>query len=146
LNVHSEGRAPWYHRRRIDGLEVPVLSAVAIYGSDNPLSGQDGVEQARNDRVLVVYGMLASHLASFGVLYFWVMGAVLLFTGNGGQILDMELGDTERLLYLAYPAVVLISLAAWGFYALKRDLVALGLASLPVVLAVAYFIYLVSFR
>jgi hypothetical protein len=130
----------------IDELEEPALSAVAVYGSDNPSYGQDSAEQLKNNRVLTVYGMLAAHLGAFGVLYFWSMGAILLFTGNGGQILDIDLNATERLLYLAYPAVVLLSLAAWGFYALKRDLMALGLAGLPVVLAIGYFVYLVSFR
>lgn len=117
-----------------------------VYGADSPHFEAKSVQQWRNDRALVVFGMLAAHLGAFGVLFFWLMGAILLFTGNGGQILDLQFTDLERTLYLAYPVVVVLSLGAWGFYALRRDLPALGLAGLPVVLAVAFFIYLVSFR
>jgi hypothetical protein len=117
-----------------------------VYGADGPQFESRSIQQWKNDRALVVFGMLAAHLGAFGVLYFWLVGAILLFTGNGGQILDLHLTDIERTLYLAYPLVVLLSLSGWGFYALRRDLPALGLAGLPVLLAVAYFIYLVSFR
>lgn len=94
----------------------------------------------------MIYGLLGAHLGAFGVLLFWIMGMILLFTGNGGQILDMHLTELERTLYLAYPVVVLVSFGAWIFYALKRDLLALGLAGLPVVAAIGYYVYLVSFR
>lgn len=96
-----------------------------------------------NDRTLVIFGLLGAHLGAFGILYFWITGAILLFTGNGGQLVElMQPTQVERWLYLAYPAVVLLSLFSWVFYALKRDLMALGLAGLPVVAAVVYFFYL----
>lgn len=100
-----------------------------------------------NDRALTVFAMLGAHLGSFGILYFWLTGAILLFTGNGGQLLEIvHLSDTERLLYLGYPVLVLISLGGWGFYALRRDLLAVGLAGLPIVGAVVYFFWLNTVR
>ena len=46
------------------------------------------------DRVLTVFGILAGHLGSFAVLYFWLTGAILLFTGNGGQLVEIvDLGE-----------------------------------------------------
>jgi|GEM_PF-987268 len=99
------------------------------------------------DRVLTVFGILAGHLGSFAVLYFWLTGAILLFTGNGGQLVEIvDLNSVERMLYLAYPVVVLVSFIAWLFFALKRDLVAIGVAGLPVVCAVLYFFYLNTVR
>lgn len=100
-----------------------------------------------NDRVLTVFGMLGAHLGSFGILYFWLTGAILLFTGNGGQLVEIaRLNNVERILYLSYPAVVLLSLFGWVFYAMKRDLMAIGLAGLPVVCAIVYFFYLNTAR
>lgn len=106
-----------------------------------------GTRMNENDRTLTLFGILGAHLGSFGVMYFWLTGAILLFTGNGGQIVEITgLNATERLLFLAYPAVVLVSLLAWVFYFLKRDLPALGLAGLPVVYAVLYYFYLNTVR
>lgn len=106
-----------------------------------------GTRTNENDRTLTLFGILAAHLGSFGVLYFWITGAILLFTGNGGQIVEIvNFTATERLLYLAYPAVVLLSLFSWVFYFLRRDLMALGLAGLPVVYAVVFFFYLNTVR
>ena len=69
-----------------------------------------------NDRTLTFFGILAGHLGSFGVLYFWLTGAILLFTGNGGQLVEIvRFSGTERLLYLGYPVVVLLSLFSWVF-------------------------------
>lgn len=104
-------------------------------------------EVSGNDRILTVFLMLGAHLGSFGVLFFWVAGAVLLFTGNGGQLVELaRLEPTERLLYLAYPAVVLLSLVGWLFFARGRDLPAIMLAGLPLVCAVLYFFYLNTVR
>lgn len=104
-------------------------------------------QQNANDRVLTVFGMLAAHLGSFAVMYFWLTGAILLFTGNGGQLVELTaLSGVERWLFLAYPAVVLISLLGWVFFALKRDLLAIGLAGLPVVYAIAYYFYFNTLR
>ncbi len=104
-------------------------------------------EPANNDRVLTVFGMLAAHLGSFGIMYFWLTGAILLFTGNGGQLVELtRLSGVERWLFLAYPAVVLFSLLGWAFFAMKRDLLALGLAGLPVVYAILYFFYFNTLR
>lgn len=100
-----------------------------------------------NDRVLTVFGMLAAHLGSFGILYFWLTGAVLLFTGNGGQLVEItRLSDLERTLYLAYPVVVLVSFLGWAFFAMRRDLLALATAGLPVVCTVLYFVYFNTLR
>lgn len=111
--------------------------------------GIDGaaVRLTENDRALTVFAMLGAHLGSFGILYFWLTGAILLFTGNGGQLVEMvHLGGTERLLYLGYPVLVLLSLFGWVFYALRRDLLAVGLAGLPIVGTVLYFFWLNTVR
>lgn len=106
-----------------------------------------GTRIDENDRTLTLFGILGAHLGSFGVMYFWLTGAILLFTGNGGQIVEMtHFSATERLLFLAYPAVVLLSLFSWVFYFLRRDLLALGLAGLPVVYAVLFYFYLNTAR
>ncbi|HLR46039.1 MAG TPA: hypothetical protein VK092_02700 [Deinococcales bacterium] len=105
------------------------------------------VQLTENDRVLTVFAMLGAHLGSFGILYFWLTGAILLFTGNGGQLLEIaQLSGTERLLYLGYPVLVLLSLLGWVFYALRRDLLAIGLAGLPIAGAVLYFFWLNTAR
>src|SRR5699024_8869739 len=107
----------------------------------------DSEAQQANDRALTVFGMLGAHLGAFGVLYFWLTGAILLFTGNCGQLVEItRLSDVERVLFLAYPAVVLLSLVSWVFFALKKDLVALGLAGLPIVCVIGYFFYLNTVR
>src|SRR5690554_6459203 len=96
-----------------------------------------------NDRILTVFAMLGAHLGSFGIMYFWLTGLVLLFTGNGGQLVEIaHLNNMERLLFLSYPAVVLLSLFGWVFFAFKRDLLAVGLAGLPIVCAIMYFFYM----
>jgi hypothetical protein len=105
-----------------------------------------GRDEGVNDRVLVLFGLLGANLGSFAILFFWITGAVLLLTGNGGQILTAELSGLERTLYLAYPVAVLVSLFSWVFFAVRRDLMALGLAGLPVVLAIGYYLYLAVAR
>ncbi len=115
-----------------------VSTAPATHGSRSA---------GENDRVLTVFGMLAAHLGSFGILYFWITGAILLFTGNGGQLVEItRLSGLERTLYLAYPAVVLVSFLGWAFFAMRRDLLALAVAGLPVVCTVLYFVYFNTLR
>src|SRR5690625_5324729 len=86
------------------------------------------------DRVLTVFGILAGHLGSFAVLYFWLTGAILLFTGHGRQLVEIfDLNSVERTVYLAYPVVVLVSFIAWLFFARRRELVAIGVGGLAAV-------------
>ncbi len=93
------------------------------------------------DRVLAIYGVIFALIGGLGILFFWLIGAILLLTGNGGTITDLPLGDTGRVLFLAYPAVmlacaVLAILLLWG----RRDREALLLAGLPVVGTVLFYL------
>ncbi len=96
------------------------------------------------DRVLALFSSLALQVAGLGVLVFWVMGALFLLTGNGGQIVDIYLTGFWRNLYFLYPvALVVFSLAGWFLFYLKRDLLAILTFSAPVGLVVLYYLILI---
>lgn len=97
-------------------------------------------------RVLSFFGVLLGNLGSFGILFFWLTGAIQLLSGNGGQILLLGLEGVGLVLFWAFPLVVLISLAAWVLYLGRLDLPAVGLAGAPVALVVAYYLWLVLLR
>ena len=97
-------------------------------------------------RTVAFYGVLLANIGSFGILFFWLIGSILLVTRNGGQIFLLELDGVDRWLYFAFPVVVLVSLGAWLLHLLRLDRAAVALAGLPIVSAVLYYIYLVSFR
>lgn len=97
-------------------------------------------------RTAAFYGVLLANIGSFGILFFWIIGTVLLVTRNGGHVFLLQLDGLERWLYFAYPAVVLVSLGAWLLHLLRLDRAALALAGLPIVAAILYYLYLVSFR
>ena len=104
-------------------------------------------EAADNERVLALYGIILAAIPSLGILFFWAMGAIALLTGNGGQILDLQLSGLWRTLFFALPVVVLVSLAgAMGLFALRRHREAVGLAGLPIVATLAYYFALVQLR
>jgi len=63
-----------------------------------------------NERVLGVYGLIFGTLATFGVLFFWAIGARLLLTQNGGLINELGLTGAWRWSFMAYPFVALLSL------------------------------------
>ncbi|MFO7543941.1 MAG: hypothetical protein R6W77_00430 [Trueperaceae bacterium] len=67
-------------------------------------------EGVDNERVLGVYGLIFGALATLGILYFWIMGAILLLGGNGGLLTELGITGTWRWLFMAYPFVALLSL------------------------------------
>lgn len=97
-------------------------------------------------RILSFVGVLLGNLASFGILFFWLTGAIQLLTGNGGMMLLLSLEGTSLVLFWTLPLVVLASLAAWLLYLWRLDLPAVGLAGAPVALVIAYYLWLVLLR
>lgn len=88
-------------------------------------------------------GVLLTAVAVMGTVYFWIMGAVLLVTNNGGQINRLSLDGVAGFLFYAYPVIAVIALLlAVGLLLLKRPSEAVGIAGLPLVGLIAY--YLVS--
>lgn len=106
-----------------------------------------GRDMTIDDRVWTLYGWLVALAAGGGILFFWLIGTILLFTGNGGYIQHLHLTDGWRLLYLGYPVVfagaVLIGLVLAGF---RRDVESLAFAGLPVVAALVFYFAMVHFR
>lgn len=100
-----------------------------------------------NERVLGVYGLIFGALATLGILYFWIMGAVLLLSGNGGLLTELGITGTWRWLFMAYPFVALLSLvlgvALFMFGRIKEGVGMTFLAPTGVVL---YYLALVILR
>jgi hypothetical protein len=95
------------------------------------------------DRSGTLLGAAAGAFGSAAVLYFWVMGALVLFSGIDANIVYLALEGGWRTAFLAYPFVFVASLVAGSvLVSLKRDLEAVGVFGLPVVAAIAYFIAL----
>ncbi len=97
------------------------------------------------ERVLSLLGVLLLQVAGLGFLLFWAMGAVLLITGNGGQINELNLSGLGRIYYFLYPVFLLVfSIAGWLFFWLRRDLLANLSLSAPLgLMALLYFILIV---
>lgn len=105
----------------------------------------DEIEREGN-RVLSFYGILLSNVGAFGILFFWLTGAIHLWSGNGGLINVLGLAGLPLLLFWLFPVVVLLSLAGWLLYLARQDLLALGLAAAPIGLAALYYLWLVVAR
>ena len=106
-----------------------------------------GEVRVDNDRVLGVYGIILGALPAALILIFWSMGAVHLFTGNGGLINELQLTGAWRFLFLSYPVVLVLALlAALGAFALKRYKEAAGIAMLPLAGVLVYYFALVQLR
>ena len=96
------------------------------------------------ERVFTLFNVLLLQLAGLGVLLFWAMGVVFLFTGTGGQFNHLELMGLKRTLYLAYPVALLaFSGLAWLLFYLRRDLLAVLTISAPVGLVVLYYFFMI---
>ncbi|MEX2534869.1 MAG: hypothetical protein WD273_04635 [Trueperaceae bacterium] len=106
----------------------------------------DNEVERDGNRVLGFFGLLLSNIGSFGILFFWLIGAVHLWSGNGGQINLLGLDGFALVLFWSFPVVVMLSLAAWLLYLARLDLPALGLAAAPIGLAVLYYLWLVIAR
>ena len=99
------------------------------------------------ERTMALYGVVFAGIGALGILFFWTIGAVLLFTGNGGFINDLNLNPTERTLFLSYPVVAVLSLAiGGGLFLARRDREAVAIAGLPLVAAVVYYLALTLLR
>lgn len=108
-----------------------------------------GLETAEpdNERLLGVYGMIFGFLATFMVGVFWSMGAVLKVTGNGGTIVQLNLEGWWNTLFWAFPFVALGSIVlALGAFALGRAKEAAGIAFLPAIGVLLYYLALVQLR
>lgn len=113
-----------------------------------PMNTTATSNSATNDvtenRVLSLLGVLALQGAGLFVLVFWAMGAVLLWTGNGGQINDIYLAGIGRTFYFLYPvALAIFSVVGWLFFWLRRDLLAMLTLSVPAGLVVLYYFILI---
>jgi len=103
--------------------------------------------QPENGPLLATYGLVLGLLAVCGVGLFWAMGAVLLLSGNGGQINDLRLTGLWRTLYFAYPIVALAGIgAALLAFKVGRYLEAGALVLLGPAAAVLYYLALVTLR
>lgn len=98
------------------------------------------------NRILGFYGLLLANLGSFGILFFWLTGAIHLWTGNGGQVTLLGLDGLALIAFWVFPLIVVLSLASWFLYLARLDLLALGLAGAPIGLAVLYYLWLVMAR
>ncbi len=99
------------------------------------------------DRSPTVFGWLFALLGSGAGLLFWVMGAIVLITGNGGLIVQLGLEGVWLTLFLAYPFVFVAALLGGvALVALKRDLESIGVVGSPLALALLYYLALIYLR
>jgi hypothetical protein len=99
----------------------------------------------RIDRALAMYGLVLAIGGSLFVLLFWAMGAVHLQRG-AGLIHDLQLSGMWSTLFWIYPLVTFATVfAAVLAYLAKLEAAALGVAGLPIVGVVVYYLALVTF-
>ncbi len=106
-----------------------------------------GTEDVDNERLLSVYGMIFGFLGTFLFGIFWIMAAVLKATGNGGIIVQIGLTGLWNTFFWAFPVAALGSIVLGaGLFALKRFKEAAGIAALPTIGVVLYYLALVQFH
>lgn len=95
------------------------------------------------ERTLSLYGYIFAAIGAGGILFFWVIAAILYATGNGGLIVQMELPGLWRTAFLSYPIVAVVALVAGAIlWFARRDLEAVAVAGAPVGLTVLYYLLL----
>ncbi len=100
-----------------------------------------------DDRAPTIFGWAAALIAGGGLLYFWVMGAILILSGNGGQIQYLQDEPIWRTLYFAYPLVFVGAIVVGALLvALRRDVASIAVAGSPVVLAIVYYFASIHLR
>ncbi len=98
-----------------------------------------------NERLLAAFGMAAGFLGTFMIGIFWAMGAVLKATHNGGIIVQLHLTGIWNTLFWLFPVVAAGSVVlALGLFLLKRFKEAAGMAALPTLLVIVYYLALVQ--
>ncbi|HEX7002111.1 MAG TPA: hypothetical protein VF164_10510 [Trueperaceae bacterium] len=109
---------------------------------------QESPNVVDNERVLSLFGIIFGVLGGGFILLFWTMGRVLRHTGNGGAITEIPMPGLWGILYDAYPFILVgcVLLAGVLFLGLKRYKEAAGIAALPVIGTVLYYLALVEFR
>lgn len=99
-----------------------------------------------SNRILTFFGILLSNAGSFGIAFFWLIGAIQLLRGDSAHINLLYLEGLPLILFWALPVVVVLSLASWLLYLARLDLPALALAAAPIGLTVLYYLWLVVAR
>lgn len=102
---------------------------------------------AEDGRALALFGIIAGIGGGALVTIFWAMAAMLVWTGNGGLITELNLQGAWLWLFYAYPIVLLVfSVISIGLFAARRELEAVGAAATPIGLVVVYYLALNLFH
>lgn len=114
------------------------------YATQSPRVARD--PEVDTERLLGVYGIIFGFLGTFMIAIFWSMGAVLKMTGEDGTIVQLGLTGLWNTLFWAFPFVAIGSVVlALGAFAVGRAKEAAGIAALPVIGTVLYYVALVQF-
>lgn len=98
---------------------------------------------AEDGRALALFGVIAGIGLGLFVTIFWAIGALLVFTNNGGIITELDLKGLWLVLFYAYPVVLVVfSGIAIALFAARRELEAVAAAMTPVGLVVLYYLAL----
>ncbi len=112
------------------------------------VNGHDIAGPVDNERVLGLFGLIFGVIGSGAIFLFWTMGRILRHTDNGGTLTQLRLTGTWGLLYDAYPFIMVgcFLLAALLYFGMKRYKEAAGVAALPVIGTILYYLALVQLR
>ncbi len=99
----------------------------------------------RIDRTLALIGLVAAIGGALFVLLFWAIAAISLQNG-AGLIHDLQLTGMWRTFFYLYPLVTFAAVFAGVIaFLADREEIALGVAGLPIVGVVAYYLALTTF-